>query len=282
MRNRRSLRCLLVGSLVCTLTAPRSSNAYILPVVDVANLAINTASLGMETTSMLKNIIMAAQLIMQVKLMTDQVANSDAEVAMMARNLLNMHDMARYNLPLYELMLLGMSVSAGPRPKAARNLDYFQPALQAALKILTPGYIPTYGHAHVSAELADIHLNTIEAAMGRMNVQAGRESDVRYDMEREELYWNNEGAAGNLQAQQTGNAIGLMASDGIRRLEKSNAEIANLIAVRNAKEQQEESWGRAATEHSLILATGKSKIPPSYNRGAGGVNYFAPMAGGTL
>ena len=245
--------------------APRSSEAIFGSIVfDPANHVENAATV--------------VQLLEQVALMGDQVANSSAEVAMMVQNLLRYSKLAKYDLPLYELLLLNMSEAAGPRPRAFRNLDYYQPHIQATMKERYPGYKRTRDYGMDSAENADIHLNTIDSVQGQVSVEAGEESDTRYRDIREELYLSNEKSVGALQALHAGNAINLSTADGVRRVEKAIAGMVNLTAIKNATEQQEKSWGQAATEKSLKIAVGERLTPPPYDTSApGSVSYLPHM-----
>jgi hypothetical protein len=221
----------------------------------------------------LRNLITSLQMLLQV-------GNSNREVTMMVQNLLQALGQPAYPLLDFEVELVRRSERAGPRPFSARNLDYWQDDGQPVLKAHYPGYLPFEEPIYPdwNAINLDTHLNTVESIHAQTNVIAGAESDVRYDELHNHLYDRNENVVGNLQALQTGNAIALMTTDGIRRTEKSLAGIANLMAVRNAHDLQKEAWGEAVLRHSLELATAGPM--PLYNGGEGGIKYVAPLQGG--
>jgi hypothetical protein len=82
-----------------------------------------------------------------------------------------------------------------------------------------------------------------------------------------------------MQALQTNNAMTISVADGVHRLEKSEAEVATLIATRNAHDIQKEAWGEAVWQTSLKSV---GDTPPGYASGApGGVRYFDMIGGGT-
>src|SRR5262245_2151360 len=163
-----------------------------LPVIDNANLTVNSATAG-QTAGIL-----------------------DLETI----NLSPSVDQPRYDLSLYEKLLLGMSEGAGPRPTSVRSLDYFHTDLQPALKQMAPGFSPDGDKIEGVGILIDSALNTDESLLGQLTVNGGQESDVRYDETAFDLWLRNETVPGNLAAQQTGNAIALWTADTLRRQEK--------------------------------------------------------------
>jgi hypothetical protein len=228
---------------------PSSSEGQ-LPVIDEANLQVN---------------------IEQARKLGALVAIAQEQLETMLQNLLPLLNQPAYPMAHYEELLLALSRSAGPREHAARTLDYFQNDLQPAMKHFFPGAIHQYEYTARYAQRADMELNTIESIIGRLNAEAGRGSDETYEITRHELRTENSAAAGILQAQQVGNLMSLFVADGVRRLEKSNTETANLIAVTRAFDRQKEAWGEAILTTALKEAY--EEEPPLYNKGQGGIKY---------
>lgn len=228
---------------------PHSSNAQ-LPVIDEANLEVN---------------------IEQVAHLIELVSLAEQQLDTMLQNLMPLLNHPAYPMDHYEGLLLALSRSAGPREHAARNLDYFQNDLQPAMKHFFPGAIHQYEYTARYAQRADMELNTIESIIGRLNAEAGLGSDETYEFTRHELRAENAAAGGILQAQQVGNLMSLFVADGVRRLEKSNTETANLIAVTSAFDRQKEAWGEAILTKTLKEAY--EEEPPLYNKGQGGIKY---------
>ena len=148
-RYARCFRCLLL-LITMGLTSPWLNKAH--------------AFLGdivYDPTNYAKNVITAAQMLLQVK-------NSNSEVAMLLQNLLPALGLRTYPLGLYESLLLADMARAGRRPYSARTLDYYQGDLQQASLALYPGFQSARDYPTHYAASADTLLNTTSSVMGRL------------------------------------------------------------------------------------------------------------------
>jgi len=265
----RFSRCLLL-LIALGLTSVWSSNAH----------ALFGGDIVYDPTNYTRNVITAQQMVRQVQQMMLQVKYSKHAVDILLQNLLPALGLRTYPLGLYETLLLADNARAGRRPYSARTLDYYHDDLQPTSLTLYPGVRSTPEYPVHYGESADTLLNTTSSVMGRLHDEAGEEADVRYHGSRDGLVARSEAAVGQMQAMQTGNAMTLSVADGVHRLEKSNAEVATLIATRNAHDVQKEAWGEAIFRESLLQAGANGANVPAYASGApGAVKYFDLIGG---
>ncbi len=256
------MRCLLLTGMLA-LFSPYINKAH----------ALFGGDIVYDPTNYSKNVITAAQMLLQVK-------NSDKEVLMMLQNLLTATGQRYYPLDTWEMLLLA-ELTKAERPYSSRTIDYYRGDLQPTYLVLYPGYSLGDEYPRRYAVNVDTALNTFSAVMGRAHVEAGEEADARYRGTRDGIAERSETAEGQLQALQTNNAAILSVADGVHRLEKAEAETATLIATRNAHDLQREAWGEAFFYNSLVQAGADKGAVPVYASGArGGVKYFDLLGGG--
>jgi conjugal transfer/entry exclusion protein len=265
------LRCLLLLTAMA-LFIPHSSEAQ--------ERIFGAGDTVFDPSNFIRNTVTAAQMVQQVKQMVLQVKNSDNEVQMMLQNLLTALDQRYYPLDTYYALLLAEEGKAGPRPGSARTLDYTHGDLQPTALDMYSGFRMSDHYFDRSADNSDTALNTISAGLGRLHVNAGADAEDRYHGTRDGIANTSAAAQGQLQAEQTNNAAILFVADGIQRVEKSTAEIANIQAVSNAYTLQKEAWGEGALSYSLHLAGADTDVMPLYNGGAGGIKYVGTYQGG--
>jgi conjugal transfer/entry exclusion protein len=209
--------------------------------------------------------------------MLEEIGLSGQQLETMLINLLFTEHLGSYPLPEYERILMAASAAAGPRPRQPRVLDYYNEDPKGMMQRWFPGSVYVKTYPEIYARRADLELNTMESIMMKMHEQAGRESDIRYEDARNELFMQTFQAQGNLQATQVNAGVGLLIADGVRRLEKSMAEVANATAIHGSMTRQREAFGEAFIEHSLkISGAEEGQISPYH--GQGGVRFF-PLRG---
>jgi P-type conjugative transfer protein TrbJ len=251
------------------------------PCCNEAQALFGIGDVVFDPTNFAKNTITATQMIRQVEQMILQVQNSDHEVEMMLLNLAPALGQCYYPLDTWERLLLAELEKAGQRSYSSRTIDYYHGDLQPTYLDMYPGFRLGDHYPLRYAINADTALNTFSAVMGRAHIEAGEEADARYRGTRDGIAERSDAAEGNLQALQTNNAAILSVADGVHRLEKSEAEMATLIATRNAHDIQKEAWGEAIFHYSLVQAGADKDTGPKYASGApGGVKYFDEIGGG--
>ncbi len=218
-----------------------------------------------DPTNFAKNAITATQMIEQVKQMTLQVGNSNAEVQMMLQNLVTVLG-ARYDYLRYaNLMREVLDTVNGGVP-----MHYDLPNINAVQLDVYRGYTTAtkWGDwAETYGNLAQTALNAQRGMLNTVHEELSPDDDARVDSVMDDLRAKAEAASGNKDLAQL-HAYGLdLQLYEARRTRRMLGALTDAIVLKNEHDLNLNAWTQNAQDNFL---SGGAFDPQPYT-GAGGV-----------